>query len=428
VNSETVIGKAANFNIAFRHSTLSSHSGAVLLKDFCQRIAVADILEEEVQVKQRNRGYTDSEAILAMVFNLVLGGDSLSDLNVIGGDEGTLKLLGVTSILAPTTAGEHLRKFDIGDYYDLLRAARLLARRVRPQQKSNSCTIDFDSSVYEQCSDRKQGSCRAYNGEVGYHPLFAFWAEEGELLMSHLMSGNRHPSSKALFLIEETLKSVAEGLPVRVRADSAFYSWKFIFELERRQITYAITADISKAMRKQIEAIEEREWKKFGKDGEVAEFLYAPGTQGPHRYVVKRVVLIDKKADSYYSYHCVITNSEKKARQLMKWFLKKCNVENLIKEHKSGFGLEKMPTNKFRANAVWMLIGQIAFNLVAWFKRLVLPEQYHKATIKTIRHQILNLAGKIVSSGRRYFLILSEHYHYQSVWRYALKQLAKLAT
>lgn len=149
----------------------------------------------------------------------------------------------------------------------------------------------------------------------------------------------------------------------------------------------------------------------------------------PHRYIVKRVRLTNKKGESYYSYHAVITNDEKRnAKQLMKWALQRCQVENLIKEHKSGFGLEKMPTQKFRANAVWLLIGQLAFNLVDWFKKLVLPEQYHKATIKTIRYQILNLAGRIVYSGRKFFLILSDHYHYQSVWRYALKQLAKLAT
>ena len=53
------------------------------------------------------------------------------------------------------------------------------------------------------------------------------------------------------------------------------------------------------------------------------------------------------------------------------------------------------------------VIGQLAFNLLAWFKRLVLPPAYHQATIKTIRHHLLNLAGKIVHTARRCFLMLS---------------------
>jgi hypothetical protein len=429
VNNQTVIGKAANFNICFRDVALSSYSGALLLKDFCDQLGVAEVLDSEVKVKHRHSGYSDAEAILGLTWNLILGGDCLFDLNVLRGDKGTLDLLGLDCLIAPTTAGEHLRKFDIGDKCDLLRAMRLIAQRVRPRQNSDTCTIDLDSSVYEQCSTSKEGSCRAYNGMIGYHPLLAFWAEEGELLATHLLAGNRHPSSKAVWFLGEVLKQVSVGLPLKLRADSAFYTWDFINELERRQIIYAITADLSEQIKKQIEAIEEKQWRRFGKDAKVAELRYAPERRKEHRYVVKRVWLTDKKGRSYWSYHAVITNEEKKsAGKVMKWALQRCNMENLIKEHKSGFGLEKMPTQKFLANQVWLLIGQLAFNLVAWFKRLVLPEQYQKATIKTIRHQILNLGGKIVESGRRFYLILSEHYHYQDVWRYALKQLAKLAT
>lgn len=110
----------------------------------------------------------------------------------------------------------------------------------------------------------------------------------------------------------------------------------------------------------------------------------------------------------------------------MGWHLQHADIENAIKEHKSGFGLEKLPTQKFHANWAYLLMGQIAFNLVAWFKRLVLPPSYHRATIKTIRHHLLNLAGKIVHTARRCFLMLSDQYRYQAVWRFAIGQLVRL--
>ena len=72
------------------------------------------------------------------------------------------------------------------------------------------------------------------------------------------------------------------------------------------------------------------------------------------------------------------------------------------------------------------MIGQIAFNLMQWFKRMVLPAQYHHSTVKTIRHHILNLAGKIVHTGRQLFLIISDQYRYQDVWQSAIKKLAAL--
>jgi Transposase DDE domain group 1 len=81
--------------------------------------------------------------------------------------------------------------------------------------------------------------------------------------------------------------------------------------------------------------------------------------------------------------------------------------------------LEKLPTRKFFANWAWLLMGQLAVNLVAWFKRLVLPAQYHTSTIKTIRYHLLNLAGRIVASGRQFFLVLSDHYSFKDVWQFA---------
>jgi len=101
-------------------------------------------------------------------------------------------------------------------------------------------------------------------------------------------------------------------------------------------------------------------------------------------------------------------------------------MENAIKEHKSGFGLEKLPTQKFPANWAYLRIGQLAFKLVAWFTRLGLPPSYQRVTIKTLRHRFLNLAGKLVHTARRVFLVLSAHYRYQAVWRFAIGRLNHL--
>jgi hypothetical protein len=63
------------------------------------------------------------------------------------------------NLIAPTSAGEHLRKFDIGDIHDLQRVNERLQQQVRPLQQSEVCTLDLDSSIYEQASKKKEGSC-----------------------------------------------------------------------------------------------------------------------------------------------------------------------------------------------------------------------------------------------------------------------------
>jgi len=424
------VGKVGKFNICFRQEQLTSHAGTVLLHDFAQRLGVAGVLDDELQVKVRERGYGEGQAIGGLIYNLVLGGEHLSDLDVLRGDRGTQELVEAEAILAPTTAGEFLRKFDIGDVQDLQRVHLRLQQRVRPHQRATTCTIDLDSSIYEQTSTRKEGSTKAYNGEVGYHPLFAFWAEEGELLFSHLRRGSAHTARNIKWFLREMLKRVPETAVKKLRADSGFYSKTVVEWGEAEGCTFTITADQTAPLLDAIVAVPDGRWQNLPEYelAEVTELRYQPtGWSRPYRYVVKREVAETKAGDLYWRYHATVTNEEAwSAREVVVWHLQHAAMENAIKEHKSGFGLEKLPTQKFHANWAYLLIGQLAFNLVAWFKRLVLPPSYHRATLKTIRHHLLNLAGKIVHTARRFFLMLSDRYRFQAVWRFAIDSLTHL--
>jgi hypothetical protein len=430
VNRQRVVGKVGKFNICFRSERLTSHAGVVLLHDFAQRLGVEGLLEEELRVKIRERGYGEGQAIGSLVYNVILGGEHLSDLEVLRGDAGTQELMGAEAVLAPTTAGEFLRKFDIGDVHDLQRVHLRLQQRVRPQQTSPTCTLDLDSSIYEQASTHKEGSTKAYNGEIGYHPLFAFWAEEGELLFSHLRRGNAYTARNVLWFLRETLKRVPPEMPTNLRADSGFYSKAVVEWCETHGITFTITADQTAPLLETIGVVPERSWRPLPEYAlsEVAEVRYQPTGWGQlYRYVVKRELAEKASGELYWKYHVVVTNDEERiASEVMGWHLRHADMENAIKEHKSGFGLEKLPTQRFHANWAYLLIGQLAFNLVAWFKRLVLPPGYQRVTIKTLRHRLLNLAGKLVHTARRCFLVISDHYRYQAVWRFAMSRLAHL--
>ena len=430
MNRKKVVGKVGKFNICFRPEQLTSHAGTVLLHDFVQRLGMEKLLDEELHVKTRERSYGESEAIKGLVYNMILGGEHLSDLEVLRGDSGTQALLNAEGILAPTTAGEFLRKFDIGDVHDLQRVHLRLQERVRPHQQASTCTIDLDSSIYEQVSTHKEGSTKAYNGEVGYHPLLAFWAEEGELLFSHLRRGSAHTARNVLWFLRQMRKRIPETVNKRLRADSGFYSHQVVEWCEAEGFTFTITADQTEPLLATITALPEQAWRPLPEYAlaEVAELRYQPtGWSHPYRYVIKREIAATKAGELYWKYHATVTNVEvQSARELVVWHLQHAAMENAIKEHKSGFGLEKLPTQKFHANWAYLLIGQLAFNVMAWFKRLVLPIRYHRTTIKTIRHHLLNLAGKLVHTARRCFLMLSDRYRYQAVWQFAIARLAHL--
>jgi hypothetical protein len=316
VNDETVVGKVGKFNIAFRPRLQSSHAGAVLMQQLIKQLGVATILDQEIKVKERESGFSESVYLLAIVWNLILGGECVDDLNVLRGDPGTLRLIEMERLPTPRATGKFLRRFQIGDVRDLQRALRLIQERAHRQVLKwlpvATCTIDLDSSIFEQWAKKREGVKRAYNGERGYAPLFAFWAEVGELLFSHLQSGNVYASKKAVWFMSQVLLCVPQGLKLKLRADSAFYSWKFIGFCEANEIIYAITADMTKLLRRKIQSLGESLWEPYGNDPavQVSEFRYQPTRRSEHRYVVKRVAKPDVKGNLMYAYHAVITNNE----------------------------------------------------------------------------------------------------------------------
>jgi Transposase DDE domain group 1 len=430
VNAGSVMGKVGKFKVCFRDEQLTSHAGVVLVHELATRLGVEQIVDEELQVKQRERGYTEGQAIGALVQNLLLGGECLSDLEVLRGEPGTQELLAQETILAPRTAGEFLHKFEMGDIRDLQRVNLRLQQRIRPHQSSATCTIDLDSSIYEQASTRKQGSDKAYNGEIGYHPLLAVWAEEGELLFSHLRRGSAHTWRNVLWFLGETFKRVPAQAALALRADSGFYSKEVVQWCEAQHVRFSITADQTAPLLALIAALPDRCWTNLPDYPccEVTELRYRPQRwPQAYRYVIKRQLVEKKNGDLYWQYHVFVTNDEvTPARDLEGGHLQHADMENRIKEPKSSLGLEKLPTGSFHANWAYLLSGQIAFNLLAWFKKLVLPSSYHHTTLKTLRHHLLNLGGKIVHSARQCFLVISNRYRYQSVWQFALGRLAHL--
>jgi hypothetical protein len=285
--------------------------------------------------------------------------------------------------------------------------------------------MDLDASLFEQFSKLKEGSKMSYKGEVGYYPLFAYWAEEKEMLGCHLQRGNAGAAKKSEYFLLEVLKNVPVGKKLYLRADSEFYEWSFILLCEEKAITYAITADLSPQLKEKIEALPESSWKRYQEGIQMTELSYAPSGQSAHRYVVKRKLQQTKKGEWIYIYHAVVTNDlRKSAKQVLRWYYKRCTMENFIKEQKHDFGLERFPTRKFHANWMWLLIGQLSWNIVAWFKKSCLPEECHTQTVKTLRHRIFHLAGKIVRKSRQKFLVISEEYKFQDIWAFAINKLA----
>ena len=439
--TERIAKKRKEIKVKFAGGGLTTQGGLILIEELIHRLRVKETINETVSVKKRQRGYQESDHILALVYNLIGGGSCLDDLNMLREDAEIKTVIQQEAIPHATTAGDFLRAFHLGHIKQLEKASRRIQETVHSQEDLSELTLDIDSALFEQYSSKKQGSCRGYNGETGYHPQFGFRADTGEWVYGRLQRGGAYTSADAEKLLAACLKRVPQSVKrVKTRSDSGWYKEGYLEACEgctTHEVIYTITADQTKPLLEKVAEI--RGWIPMSaaaeETREVAEFWYQGATwKKERRFIVKREPRFPGKEKQLqlfpaerYRYYVFVTNSEEAAiAGLMEFHGGRGNAENYIKEVLYGFDLEQLPSERFHANWVYLLIGQLAYNLVVWLKQYGLPQKYVSSRVKLIRHRFLYLAGRVVRSGHGVWLNLKQGYRYQQEFLYALLRLRSL--
>jgi hypothetical protein len=174
-------------------------------------------------------------------------------------------------------------------------------------------------------------------------------------------------------------------------------------------MTFTIAADLTAPLLAAIDGLPVDAWHPLDEGREVAQVYYQPtGWTRAYRYVVVREVKRQDMFGAVYKYRAVVTNFERGNPQ---WILQRhrrhANVENGIKELKSGFSLSSMPCLAYNANRAWFHLGVIAHNLFMVIKLLFLPAKWASHTIKTVRWRLINIGGVMVRHARRRVLKIS---------------------
>lgn len=430
-----VTERSALVQVVASSQQLTAHAGLVLVRALADRLGVAGLLDR-VTVKRRRRGYSPSQAILALVEMLIAGGECLDDIALLRAD-GAQELLRGQGLPEATTLGRFLRRFTLGHIAQLNRALDQLFARVHPLLERETLTLDLDASYVEHHGPvgSRQGTRGTYKGVVGWHPLFCFVAETGEWLHAKLRHGHSGASTGAARFLRECLRRLPAGAAVFLRADEGFYGKTFLAELEQHGITYTVGAMLNNALRERIGAVAAGDWRPSSyRDGsEVTSFVWRPTSwKQPRRFVVRRDPAEPGEQLSIegreWHYWALVTNDqERSADELEIWHRAKASVENRIKEAKLGFALDNLPSRLFHANWAYLLSTLLAYNLLVWLKLLALPEREHTSHAKRLRFRFIAVAASVGRSGRRLVLRLSAGYTLFADFVAALHRIRTLA-
>ena len=398
---------------------LVSYGGGILIDEFIYKLSLPQIIDTTVKVKERERGYKESETILALMVSVITGGECLDDLLALREEEAFKTIWRHGDIPHPTTMGDFLRRFDLGHIRQLDSVnAQAFNKIYSASEKLFAITMDIDSTLDEVHGTKKEGAKWTYTGIKALNPLMCFIRENGDWLHSRLRSGNTYTSDGAVSFIRESYHKVKDfAEQINACMDSGFYDKKIVAECERLNIGFSITADQTGALMRAVNAIAEDAWRNIDDHVWVSEIMYQPvGWKREYRFLVRREELPEKKQMSLidstdYRYHVIVTNRAEAVEDLVPFHLQRATMENFIRETKYGFSLDRFPCQEFHANWAYMTIGMLAYNIVNWIKRLALPSIYKKKFIKALRYRFFNVAARVVKHSRYIVLKIAQGIH-----------------
>src|SRR3954462_14831191 len=279
VDDDTAVG-LDGLQVEFDDERVVSDAGIMLVATLTGRLGIEALAGRLVRLRREGPGAANAgRKVMALVFAMLLGADSIEDCDVLRAGR-PRRLLGGW-LPAPSTLGTFLRAFTFGHVRQL---DKLLAESLTRAWQAGAgpgdgrLVIDVDSFVGEVCGYLKQGAAYGYTKIFGYHPILATRADTREAVHIRLRTGSADTQKGIRRFCEELIARVeragATGSKL-LRADSGFWNTKVFELLEANGWEYSIGVRNIKKVKAAIEAIAEDAWQTIpyphGGEAQIAE-------------------------------------------------------------------------------------------------------------------------------------------------------------
>ena len=141
---------------------------------------------------------------------------------------------------------------------------------------------------------------------------------------------------------------------------------------------------------------------------EIAELEHHPH-DWPHarRCIVARRFIQESDPEptlfvlKHYAYRAWHTNLPLTPAGVWHFYDGRAGMERRIREIREDYALQKIPTRAFAANALYLEVIRLAYNLVTAFQRTCLPEEWQSLTLSKLRHRLFWLPGELTRPQNR---------------------------
>lgn len=392
------------FKITRSKEKLSNRIGLPLIEQIIEKLEIREEIDRKFPKPGSNRGIKASDYITTLAYMFIDGAVHLEDVNHLHSDEAFQEMLSEMQLPTSDAIGDWLRR--VGSKQTERQLWEVMQGLLEVVEKPGSI-LDIDATIIQS---EKGDSEKTYKGIYGYQPLLGIIAENGMVVGSDFREGNASPQSGLVELIEQCRTNYSQEIKI-IRSDSAGWQKQVVDYCNENNLGFTITTDQTTSVLEAVLSIPEDNWSDaVASDGikegyQIAQTEYSFGSNKRKvRLVVKRE-LLKKQIDlfSNYRYWIVATNLKEEDYdnyQIIKLHQGRGSMEKKIGELKHQINLNHLPMGQFNSNCLYFTVGLLAYNLLQLLKLIGLPEEYHHKTVKTLRYQLLKLAGKLVLHAR----------------------------
>jgi hypothetical protein len=423
-------------------ASLTGAAGVLALTELVERLGMIGLLDKHLgSIKQRDRGRSAGELLVALAQCQLLGGTALAALDRDRADVAAGELSAVPGVPA-TTAGSLARRFGPGRRAGIESAIAALLTRVFPLLPATRRaalagarpTIDLDSTDVEVYGRHKRGVAYNYAGQRAGRPHLATWAEAGLTLAAELLAGNDDVRPRAAGMLTRALAGLppqVTGVP-RLRADAGYFTAELAHAAVAAGCDFAIAAKRNTAMWRAYAAVPEDGWTaaRDMSGAQVAVCDHAPAGWPPDTYTVIRRVRVEAadisadprsrrrrtidpdqlalalegSATHAYAVSFIVTNLPTSTPgdvvALEAWFRRRADIEERIREAKLGAALRRLPSGHPHVNAVWMWAALLAGNLSVILQAVTGLDSEGRAHAARLRHLLLCVPARVIRHAR----------------------------
>ena len=406
-----------NIKVACDHKGLTHFGGVYFFHEFLRVLQLRHFLACHLIYPRRNSRYHLSQMIFALMYPIVLGLDRIETASFLRSNGTFQYLTGLPSFPDPQTLRRFLFHAPERFWEQLHRINdRLLQSFIHLPDHRSRLIFDLDSTVvtvFGHQDGAEVGYNPRYRGKRSYNPLLCMEANSSYLWDAELRRGNAGTWDGSPQLLATCFANVpADIRELRVRADAGFGLNPVFDALESHSAGYAVVARMTPSLKRSLTGLR---YSPVNRDWEMAELQLRPQSWSrTRRFVVaRRLLSADERQPTLfalgrYAYRGWVTNLSLTPLGVWHFYDARAAIEPRIGELLEDYALRKIPTRSFAANALFLEIIRLAYNLVTAFQRLCLQESWQHLTLSKLRYKLFLLPGELTRPQNRPVLRLRE--------------------